>query len=69
MLAISELGDASPEWARVRAGYESLAPLTKRDSDLDYFRARGRVDRTFLPDIGGYHHHPVKRPTTVSQHG
>ncbi len=68
MQAVSELGDPELEWTRVRAGYESLAPLTSRDSDLDYFRAPDRVDRAFLPGIGGYHHHPVTKPTTVSQH-
>lgn len=39
MLAASEFADLEREWHRVRTGYEALSPISKRDSDLDFFRS------------------------------
>jgi hypothetical protein len=35
--AASDYVDIVEEWQRVRTGYESLAPIVSRDSELDYF--------------------------------
>jgi hypothetical protein len=37
MQMILDFSDPDEEWERVRTGYESLAPLVRRPSDLDYF--------------------------------
>lgn len=59
MQAIAELGDLELEWQRVRTGYESLAPITKRPRDLDYFRGRRLSVPSFSPELAALHHAPV----------
>ena len=38
MQTASDYADPEVEWKRVRTGYESLAPIVKRDTALDFFR-------------------------------
>jgi hypothetical protein len=45
MLLVAELGGLDAEWERVRTGYESLAPITRRDHQLDYFKRPPRTRR------------------------
>lgn len=49
---ISELVDIEGEWARIRAGFESLAPIVRNESELDYFA----------------HTHCVQQPGPALQH-
>lgn len=75
MQAVAELGDVEAEWLRVRTGFESLAPITKRASELDYFRSRhakrGRGRRgpdpltrspEPLAELSAFHHRPFPPP-------
>jgi Iron-containing redox enzyme len=45
MREVTEIGDPIAEWLRIRTGYESLAPITKKSRDLDYFRRSSSVRR------------------------
>jgi hypothetical protein len=45
MREVTEIGDPNAEWLRIRTGYESLAPITKKSRDLDYFRRNSSVRR------------------------
>lgn len=59
MQNVVEFGDVESAWARVRTGYESLAPIVKRDTDLCFFRTRPRPEATFAEDAGVFRHVPV----------
>lgn len=53
---VAEVGDVEAEWLRVRTGYESLSPLVRRDSDLDYFPQSRPEPRSFPAELAAYHH-------------
>lgn len=63
MQTVATFGDSAAEWERVRAGYESLAPIVEREGDLDYFRKMRPTTRPAAaasPDaVEALHHHPA----------
>lgn len=42
MAAAAQFVDQDDEWDRIRAGYAALAPVTKRSSELDFFKQQKR---------------------------
>ncbi|PTW60618.1 heme oxygenase-like protein [Breoghania corrubedonensis] len=57
-------------WARIRAGYESLAPLVDDPRELDFFArtSAGKPGRGAAPPgtIDTFHHHPLRETETAS---
>ncbi|WP_052340955.1 iron-containing redox enzyme family protein [Salinarimonas rosea] len=68
MLAVGEIDDPEPHWERVRAGYESLAPIVKRPSELDYFRKGAPASAGAPAAFDLLHHAPVRAPAREAEH-
>jgi len=62
---ISPHADINHAWNRVRAGYESLAPIVKSDSDLNYFKKNKKLK---IPkDNFDFHHHQSSSHVNITQ--
>ncbi|MGP9819425.1 iron-containing redox enzyme family protein [Salinarimonas sp. NSM] len=68
MLAVGEIDDPEPHWERVRAGYESLAPIVKRPAELDYFRKGAPAAAGTPSAFELLHHAPVRAPAREAEH-
>jgi Iron-containing redox enzyme len=61
MQMIAELGDVEAEWLRVRTGFESLAPITRRSGELDFFRSSSSSSSAAADasaELSAFHHRP-----------
>ena len=59
MQGVAEYGDIEGAWERVRVGFESLAPIVKRDTDLYYFRSGQGKNTVFSQETEAFRHAPL----------